>query len=40
MAAWLVTAWRAWRPMVPPGLRWFPQAIAADARTGVVGAGG
>jgi len=40
VAAWLVTAWRAWRPMVPPGLRWFPQAIAADARTGVVGAGG
>ena len=30
--AWLVTAWRAWRPLVPPSLRWFPRALAADAR--------
>jgi uncharacterized protein (DUF2236 family) len=32
LAAWLVTAWRAWRPLVPPSLRWFPQALAAEAR--------
>ena len=31
--AWLVTAWRAWMPRVPTSLRWFPQALAADART-------
>src|SRR4051794_34843157 len=30
--AWLTTAWRAWRPILPEGLRWFPQALAADAR--------
>ena len=30
--AWLVTAWRAWRPAFPPSMRWFPQALAADAR--------
>lgn len=30
--AWLTTAWRAWRPWFPPGVRWFPQALAADAR--------
>lgn len=30
--AWLVTAWRAWRPLLPPSFRWFPQALAADAR--------
>ncbi len=34
LAAWLVTAWRAWRPLVPPRLRWFPQALAAEARMG------
>ena len=32
--AWLVTAWRFWRPRIPASLRWFPQALAADARTG------
>jgi uncharacterized protein (DUF2236 family) len=31
--AWLRTAWGAWRPVLPPSLRWFPQARAADART-------
>jgi uncharacterized protein (DUF2236 family) len=31
-SAWLVKAWRAWRPLVPTGLRWMPQARAADAR--------
>ena len=30
--AWLVNAWRAWRPIVPERWRWFPQALAADAR--------
>ena len=30
---WLTTTWGFWRPKVPPSLRWFPQARAADART-------
>jgi uncharacterized protein (DUF2236 family) len=30
--AWLVTAWRAWRPLLPTSFRWFPRALAADAR--------
>jgi uncharacterized protein (DUF2236 family) len=30
--AWLVTAWRAWRPAFPTAWRWFPRALAADAR--------
>ena len=30
--AWLVAGWRFWRPRLPTTLRWFPQAIAADAR--------
>ncbi len=34
LAAWLVTAWRAWRPLFPERCRWFPQAIEADRRTG------
>ncbi len=32
VSAWLVTAWRAWRPIVPPGFRQMPQALAADRR--------
>ena len=32
ISAWLVTAWGAWRPFLPTGRRWFPQALAADAR--------
>jgi uncharacterized protein (DUF2236 family) len=32
--AWLVTAWGAWRPLLPPAVRWFPQAISADTRLG------
>jgi uncharacterized protein (DUF2236 family) len=32
ISAWLVTAWRAWQPILPTGRRWFPQALAADAR--------
>ena len=31
-SAWLVAAWRAWRPVVPTSLRWMPQARAADSR--------
>jgi uncharacterized protein (DUF2236 family) len=33
VSAWLVGAWRAWRPLVPRSLRWMPQARAADRRT-------
>ncbi len=33
--AWLVTAWGAWRPLLPPRLRWFPRAQAADARMAI-----
>ncbi len=32
ISAWLVRAWGAWRPLLPTTLRWFPQALAADAR--------
>ncbi len=35
VAAWLVTAWRAWRPILPPAFRQMPQALAADRRLGV-----
>jgi uncharacterized protein (DUF2236 family) len=30
--AWLETGWRFWMPRLPASFRWFPQAIAADAR--------
>ncbi len=30
--AWLTTMWHAWRPAFPTRVRWFPQALAADAR--------
>jgi uncharacterized protein (DUF2236 family) len=30
--AWLVAGWQFWRPRLPATFRWFPQAIAADAR--------
>jgi uncharacterized protein (DUF2236 family) len=36
-SAWLVNAWRAWRPLVPTSLRWMPQARAADARMTAAG---
>ena len=36
--AWLVTAWRFWMPRLPTSLRWFPQALAADARAARAGA--
>lgn len=32
VAAWLVAAWRLWRPVIPTWLRWMPQARAADRR--------
>jgi uncharacterized protein (DUF2236 family) len=37
VAAWLVTSWRAWRPILPTGFRTMPQALAADRRVGAVG---
>jgi len=32
--AWLTAAWRAWRPVFPPTVRWFPQVLAAYERVG------
>lgn len=32
VSAWLVAAWRAWRPVLPRAFRQMPQALAADAR--------
>lgn len=32
VSAWLVTGYRIWRPWFPTGLRWMPQALAADRR--------
>jgi uncharacterized protein (DUF2236 family) len=32
VATWLLTAWRVWRPMLPPSLRQMAQARAADRR--------
>jgi uncharacterized protein (DUF2236 family) len=32
VSRWLVTAWRAWRPMLPEAFRQMPQALAADRR--------
>ena len=29
---WLTGLWRAWRPVFPSRVRWFPEALAADAR--------
>jgi uncharacterized protein (DUF2236 family) len=34
VAAWLVAAWRAWRPALPPAFRQMPQALRADRRVG------
>ena len=34
VAAWLLAGWRWWRPMLPPGFRQMPQALAADRRLG------
>jgi uncharacterized protein (DUF2236 family) len=33
-SAWLVAAWRAWRPILPSPFRQMPQAVAADRRVG------
>jgi uncharacterized protein (DUF2236 family) len=35
VAAWLVAAWRAWTPVLPPAFRQMPQALAADRRLGI-----
>ena len=35
VAAWLVAAWSAWRPVLPPTFRQMPQALRADRRVGV-----
>lgn len=32
VAAWLVAAWRSWRPILPAGFRQMGQALAADRR--------
>lgn len=32
VAAWLVAAWRGWRPLLPASFRQMPQALAADRR--------
>ncbi len=32
VAAWLVAGWRLWRPLLPPGFRQMPRALAADRR--------
>jgi uncharacterized protein (DUF2236 family) len=32
VGAWLVAAWRGWRPLLPEGFRQMPQALAADRR--------
>jgi len=32
VAQWLVTIWRAWRPVMPEAFRQMPQALAADRR--------
>jgi uncharacterized protein (DUF2236 family) len=38
VAAWLVTSWRVWRPLLPETFRQMPQALAADRRLGATGA--
>jgi uncharacterized protein (DUF2236 family) len=35
VAAWLVAAWRAWRPLLPEAFRQMPQALAADRRVSI-----
>jgi uncharacterized protein (DUF2236 family) len=37
VSAWLVTAWKAWRRVLPPGFRQMPKALAADRRLGAGG---
>jgi uncharacterized protein (DUF2236 family) len=38
VSAWLVAAWKAWRPLLPAGFRQMPRALAADRRLGAGGA--
>jgi uncharacterized protein (DUF2236 family) len=37
VSRWLVAGWQAWRPLIPPGWRWMPQALAADRRVAGIG---
>ncbi|HSL77148.1 MAG TPA: oxygenase MpaB family protein, partial [Candidatus Limnocylindrales bacterium] len=32
VSSWLVSAWRAWNPLLPASFRQMPQALAADRR--------
>jgi uncharacterized protein (DUF2236 family) len=32
VSGWLAAGWQAWRPLIPTGWRWMPQARAADRR--------
>lgn len=34
VSTWLVAAWQAWRPVLPPSFRQMPQAVRADRRVG------
>ena len=34
VSAWLVSGWRAWRPLLPAGFRQMQKALAADRRVG------
>jgi uncharacterized protein (DUF2236 family) len=36
ISAWLVTAWRAWNPILPTSFRQMPQALAAERRIAAV----
>lgn len=36
VAGWLVTSWRAWRPLLPVSFRQMPQALIADRRLATV----
>jgi uncharacterized protein (DUF2236 family) len=38
VSTWLVAGWQAWRPLIPAGWRWMPQAQAADRRIAAGGA--
>lgn len=40
LSLWLTTMWRVWRPLFPEGVRWFPEALAADRRVARQDVGG
>lgn len=40
VARWVTSGFRLWRPLLPAGLRWMPQALAADRRAGIERRGG